>query len=191
MKRFAASTVASMFASICAGPAMGQARLIDTEKSVMTVHVSKAGVFSAFGHDHEIAAPIAGGGVDVGGRKVELHVNAPALRVEDQKASDKDRNEIQTTMLGPEVLDTAKYKEIRFRSSRAEAAAGVWQVAGDLTLHGETHPVSMEVREKDGHYTGECRFKISSFGMKPVKVAGGAVRVKDEVELHFDIQLAH
>ena len=31
---------------------------IDTQKSVMTVRVFKSGLFSAFGHDHEISAPI-------------------------------------------------------------------------------------------------------------------------------------
>ena len=173
-----------------AAQANSQPRAIDTEKSVITVHVYKAGLLSALGHDHEIAAPIAGGSVDVNKREVELHANASALRVRDAKVSDKDRTEIQTTMLGSDVLDTENHKEIRFRSTGAEAAGtGLWKVTGELTLHGETRPVSMEVRERDSHYTGTCRFKITEFRIKPVKVAGGTVRVKDEVQIDFDIQL--
>ena len=172
-------------------PAYGQPRAIDAAKSSMTVHVYKAGVLSAFGHDHEIAAAISSGKVDVEARKVELHVNAAALRVRDAKVSDKDRGEIQTTMLGPEVLDAGNHKEIVFQSTGAEAAGtGAWKVSGNLTLHGETKPVSLEVREKDGHYSGTCRFNITAFGIKPVKAAGGTVRVKDEVQIDFDIQLA-
>ena len=175
----------------CAAPANGEPRAIDAAKSVMTVHVCKAGVLSAFGHDHEIDAPIARGSVDVEGRKVELHVDARALRVRDPKASDKDRREIQANMLGPDVLDAENHREIAFQSTRIEAAGpGAWKVSGDLTLHGETRPASVEVQERGGRYSGACRFKITDFGIKPVRAAGGAIRVKDEVQMEFDIQLA-
>jgi polyisoprenoid-binding protein YceI len=175
----------------CVTLASGQPRAIDTAKSVMTIHVYKAGMFSALGHDHEISAPIAGGSVDVQGRKVDLHVSAGALRVQDPKASDKDRGEIQANMLGRDVLDVENHKEIAFRSTGAEpAGAGTWKVSGELTLHGATHPVSMEVSERDGHYVGNCRFNITDFGITPIKAAGGTIRVKDEVQVQFDIQLA-
>jgi polyisoprenoid-binding protein YceI len=171
--------------------AWGQSTPIDPAHSTMTVHVFKAGMLSALGHDHEIAAPVAGGSIDAGARKVELRVDASALRVVDANASDKDRSEIQANMLGPEVLDAQNFKEIRFRSSSAEQAApGGWTVAGDLTLHGQTRPVSVQVREKEGRYSGSSKLKISDFGIKPVKVAGGTVRVKDEVQIDFDIQVA-
>jgi hypothetical protein len=175
---------------VCAAPAIGQPRAIDTGRSVMTVHVYKAGLLSAFGHDHDISAPAAGT-VDVAGRGVELHVEAAALRVQDAKVSDKDRAEIQATMLGSAVLDAVHYPEIRFRSTSAESGgSGAWKVAGELTLHGETRAVSMDVHEKEGHYAGTCRLDITNFGIKPFKAAGGAVRVKDTVEIEFDIQLA-
>src|SRR5215472_4795216 len=37
---------------------------IDAANSRMTVHVSKSGVFSALGHDHDISAPVKSGSVD-------------------------------------------------------------------------------------------------------------------------------
>ena len=164
---------------------------IDTGKSVMTVRVYKAGVLSALGHDHEIAAPIAGGKVDATARQVELHMHARALQVRDPGVSDKDRTEIQSTMLGPEVLDAERHPEIAFRSTGAEAAgAGSWSVQGNLTLHGQTRAVAVEVHENGGHYIGTSRFKQSDFGIKPVRVAGGTIRVKDEIRIEFDIQLA-
>ena len=46
------------------------------------------------------------------------------------------------------------------------------------------------VREAGGHYVGNARLKQTDFGIKPIKVGGGAVRVKDEVRIEFDIQLA-
>jgi len=182
---------AALFLVCAAVAAGGQPRPVDTAKSVMKVHVYKAGLLSAFGHDHEISAPLSGGTVDVEGRQVELSVDARALRVQDPKASAGDRAEIQAAMLGAAVLDAATYQEIRFRSTGVEsAAAHAWKVNGELTLHGQTRPLSLEVREQDGHYAGACRFRISDFRIQPVKAAGGTVRVKDEVQVEFDIQLA-
>jgi polyisoprenoid-binding protein YceI len=158
----------------------------------MTVRVYKAGVLSAFGHDHEIAAPIAGGKVDSAAHTVELHTNASALRVRDPKVSEKDRDEIQTTMLGPDVLDAGRFPEIVFRSTAVEPmGTGSWKVQGTLTLHGQTQPVTAEVRETAGRYVGNSLFKLTDFGIKPVRIAGGAVKVKDEIRIEFDIQLAH
>jgi polyisoprenoid-binding protein YceI len=171
--------------------ATAQQRPIDTKKSTVTVQVKKSGLLSAFGHDHEIAAPLAGGTVDPAGRKVELHFHAAALQVRDHGISEKDRGEIQSTMLGSGVLDAQRYPEIAFRSRSAEPAGeDNWKVQGDLTLHGQTRPVMAEVRGQGGHYVGSVRFRQTEFGITPVKVAGGAVRVKDELRIEFDIQPA-
>jgi polyisoprenoid-binding protein YceI len=166
-------------------------RAIDTRNSTLTVRVYKAGALSAFGHDHEIAAPIAEGAADTAAHEVRLRVRAGTLAVRDAKASEKDRDEIQKTMLGPAVLDAGRFPEIEFHSTALEPAGeNAWRVSGDLTLHGETRPVTVDVRENGGHYSGAARFKQTDFGIKPVKIAGGAVRVKDEVRIEFDIQLA-
>ena len=158
----------------------------------MTVRVYKAGVFSALGHDHEIAAPIAGGTVDSAAHTVEIRVKAGALKVRDPNVSDKDRAQIQSTMLGSEVLDAASNPEIVFRSTTAApGGAASWTVNGNLTLHGQTRPVTVEVKEAGGHYAGTCRLKQTEFGIVPIKAAGGTIRVKDEILIEFDIQLAH
>lgn len=171
-------------------PRSGQTHAIDTRSSVLTVRVFKAGVLSAFGHEHTIAAPITSGTVDSDARRVEVRVAAGALRVRDGKISDKDRDEIQKHMLGPEVLDAGRYAEIVFRSTAAEpAGANAWSLRGNLTLHGQTRPVTVEVSQKGGRYVGESRFKQTEFGIRPIRVAGGGIRVKDEVEIQFDIQL--
>ena len=166
-------------------------RPIDTANSTITVRVYKAGVFSAFGHDHTITAPIASGAADTEGRTVELKVKSAAMKVVDPNASEKDKAEIQHTMAGPEVLDTAQYPEISFRSRSVTASGGnAWSVHGELSLHGQSRPVDVEVREAEGRYRGTAALRLSDFGIKPVKIAGGAVKVKDEIRIEFDIQLA-
>ena len=103
----------------CAAAAFAQPRAIDTANSTLTVHVYKSGVLSAFGHNHEIAAPIAAGAVDASVRTVELRVESRALQVRDPEVSESDRTKIQTTMLGPDVLDSARNPEIAFKSTSA------------------------------------------------------------------------
>ena len=178
-------------ALIYGGVTVAAPRPIDTANSAIIVRVYKGGVFSPFGHDHEIAAPIAGGAVDTTARTVELHVNTAALKVRDEHVSDKDRAEIQTTMLGPNVLDSEHHAEIVFRSKSAEPSGGnAWILHGDLSLYGQTHPVDVDVRETGGHYRGKARFRQTEFGIRPVKIAGGTIGVKDEIQVEFDIQLA-
>ena len=166
----------------------GPAKEIDTARSVLTVRVYKTGLFSAFAHDHEIRAPIQKGFIDETKNLVEFADDARMLRVLDPKVSDSDRAEIQSTMLGPSVLDSEKSTEIRFRSTSVERRGeGKWTVSGDLTLHGQTHPVKAEVEGRDGHYTGRAQLRQTDFGIKPVSIAGGSVKVKDEVRVEFDL----
>lgn len=168
-----------------------QPRPIDTSRSVVTIEVKKAGIFSAFAHDHQIAAPLAGGTVDIPGRMVELRFKSMLLQVRDRGISEKERADIQSTMLGAEVLDAQRYPEIVFRSTSVEPAGqGLWKVDGDLSVHGQTHPVSADVRDNSGHYTGSLLLRQSEFGITPIKIAGGTIRVKDEIRINFDIQLA-
>jgi polyisoprenoid-binding protein YceI len=129
--------------------------------------------------------------VNITARQVELRAQTRTLKVVDPGVSEKDRGEIQTTMLGADVLDAGTNPEIVFRSTGAEATApGAWKVHGNLTLHGQTHTVDVEVRVDGEHYVGTSRFKQTEFGIQPIKVAGGTIRVKDEVRIEFNIQLA-
>lgn len=176
---------------LCALGLSAQPRNIDTQKSTITIHVGKTGAFSGFGHEHEVRAPIHSGTADTGAHPaVEIHVNTRDLRVMDTDTSDKDRADVQATMLGPEVLDSDKHQEIVFKSTAAESTGeGRWTLRGNLMLHGQTHPVTVQVTLKDGHFTGESTLKQTDFGIKPPGKAG--VHAKDEVVIHFDVQLVN
>jgi len=162
---------------------------IDTEKSVITVRVFKAGFFSAFAHDHEISAPIEQGGFNEGNTSVEVKVDARKLRVVDKEISERDRAEIQQTMLGPNVLDSEKFPEIRFRASGGadRPRLGRLTIEGELTLHGQTHPVRVEVIGMNGHYHGTAQLKQKDFGITPISLGGGTVKVKNELRVEFDV----
>jgi polyisoprenoid-binding protein YceI len=175
---------------VCVLGVSAQQHNIDTQKSTLTIHVGKTGIFSGLGHEHEVSAPIHSGTADTGSRPaVEVHVDARELRVIGKDEPEKDRAEVQKTMLGPEVLDTKHHPEIVFKSTGAEPGRpGRWTLRGNLTLHGQTRPVTVQVTLKDGRYTGAATVKQTDFGIKPPGKAG--VKAKDEVRVEFDVQLA-
>ncbi len=191
MKAIFVRTLSLLFsAGFLATGLFAQERAIDAKQSTLTILVGKAGMFSAFGHEHEIHGVIDSGRAELGAHpSVEVHVDARALKVIDKEESDKDRAEVQSTMLGPSVLDSERFREIVFKSTSADSAGeGKWTLNGNLTLHGETKPATVHVTLKDGHYTGEALVKQTDFGIKPPGVAG--VRARDEVRIVFDVQLA-
>ena len=187
MKRILSAVVAILF---CAFGATAQQHNVDIQKSTLTIDVGKTGAFSGFGHEHEVRAPIHNGTVDTGPHTVvEIYVDARALRVLDKDASDKDRADVQATMLGPDVLDSDQHPEIIFKSTAAESAGeGRWTLRGNLTVRDQSHPVTVKVSLKDGHYTGEANVKQTDYGITPPGVAG--IRAKDELKIEFDVQLA-
>ena len=107
--------------------------------------------------------------------------------------SDKDRREIERTTRD-EVLETGKFPEITYDCPASRISAiGPMQLTltGDLTLHGVTRPqtVSARVYQSGGtlRAQGEATVRQSDYGIRLVSVAGGMLKVKDEVKLTFDI----
>jgi len=162
---------------------------IDVQRSTITIHVSKAGMLAAAGHEHWISAPIALGSiVESPAPRVEFTIEAAQMTVQpDARVDAKTHAQIQKDMQEM-VLETAKFPRITFRSSRIDQlAAGQWKVEGDLSLHGVTKPVSLTVKRTGDFYTARAVLKQTDFGIKPISVGGGMIKVKNEVEIDFQI----
>jgi polyisoprenoid-binding protein YceI len=169
--------------------AYGQSKAIDINRSSMKIRVFKSGAFSAFAHDHEIEAPIAEGKIDASGNpSVQLRVESGKMRVLDPEIAADKRAEIQHTMQSATVLDVEKFPEISYESTAViSRGEGHWNVRGDLSLHGKRQPVAVDVSLESGHYRGSATIKQSDFGIEPIRIAGGTVKVKDELKIEFDI----
>jgi polyisoprenoid-binding protein YceI len=176
----AALTIGCLLAADAQSPAV--------QKSTITIHVGKTGLFSGLGHNHTISAPISRAVIDPQSKTASITVLAKEMKVLDPEASEKDRQEIQATMLGPKVLDAQKYPEIHFASSHIEqTSAGDFKVTGNLELHGVTKQLEFPVTGTPEHYTGKTKLKQTDFGIQPVSAGGGTVKVKDEIELEFSV----
>ena len=158
------------------------------------------GLLSAVaGHDHTIAIRDFYGAAQftygtVTPAALQFTVKADSLAVTD-KVSESDRNKIQTTMRN-EVLDVNSYPEIVFKSTSVTATRleeGKYQarITGELTLHGTTRPlvISAFVTFYAASLQAEGQFALrqTEYGIKPVSVAGGTIKVKDELKFSFNI----
>ncbi len=162
---------------------------IDVQRSTITIHVSKGGLLSAAGHDHWISAPISSGSFrESPAPFVHLTVDTTKMIVKpDPKIDAKTQATIQKDM--EEItLQVKTFPEIMFRSSRIDKLAdGQWKVVGDLSLHGITKPVSLTAKRTSDSYTARTVLKQTDFGIKPITVGGGLIKVKNEVEIEFQI----
>ncbi|MEO8028962.1 MAG: YceI family protein [Bryobacteraceae bacterium] len=177
-----------VFAALGVASVAAQDKAIDVSRSSITIHVSKAGLLSAFAHDHWIKAPIESGAYNESSPRVEFKVLAAKMEVKpDPKVDAKDQAQIQKDM-HESTLESAKFPDIRFRSTSIVKSGDVWKVEGMLTLHGMTKPVKLDVKKSGDAYTGTAKIKQTDFGIKPVSVAGGTIKVKDGLEVAFEIR---
>jgi len=175
---------------------------IDAGESRFIVKAFAGGFLSAFAHDHTIAIRDVSGETDFTYGTVEpaslrMTIKADSLAVTD-KVSESDRKKIEGTMRD-EVLEVSSYPTITFRSTSVNASKNgeaqfQARIAGELTLHGVTKPLTINAQLDFGDRVlrakGAFSLKQSAFGIKPVSVAGGTIKVKDELKFTFEI-VAH
>jgi polyisoprenoid-binding protein YceI len=191
----------AMLATNAQPQAKSRTYTIVASESSFWVFVAKAGLFSAFAHDHEIGVKSFTGKIvlpesGAGGGSLELEVNAASLAVLDKQPSEADKQKIFDSM-HKEVLESAKFPKIAFKSvsvsdlKQTGADAYNLTLNGDLTLKGVTRriavPVLLTVNAQQLRAVGKYTLKQTDFGIKPYSAAGGAVKVKNEVVVNFNI----
>ncbi len=121
---------------------------------------------------------------------LSLRIPAAALAVQNE-ISDKDRREMERVMK-LEVLEVSHYPEIVFESTSASPGSGNRvEIDGDLTLHGVTRseriPAQLAVTGDVLRAFGEFSIRQTDYRIKLASVAGGALKLKDELKFSFDI----
>jgi polyisoprenoid-binding protein YceI len=173
--------------------------VIDPGLSRFTAKAFATGLLASMGHNPTFAIRQFTGEAKLSGEAPEqgslrIVVQAGSLELTDQ-VSDKDRREIESTTR-TDVLDAARFPEIVFEASNPSMSKGgegfYWaNITGKLTVHGVTQSqqVSAQVTVNDSQLraSGELTVRQSSFGIKPVSVAGGTLKLKDDVKVTFDL----
>ncbi len=168
---------------------------IGPDNGTLQVKTYRAGMAQKAGHDLvvDVTSWKAMVTVEEGSKfTVELSADPRSLRVRDGQGgmkplTDKDRADIHKS-IDEKVL---KGKAISFRSTSVSSnGTGPASVVGEVSMGGNTRPVSFEVEvAPDGHVNGTVSLTQSEWGIKPYSGIMGALKVQDEVEVVLDARL--
>jgi polyisoprenoid-binding protein YceI len=175
------------------------AYVLDNRASRFTVRAFSMGMLAAMGHNPTIAIRDFNGEAlfdpaDPGKGSLSIRIRADSLEVTDDIKS-SDRREIESLM-NQKVLESAKYPSIEFQSTVRSAnplGEGRYQVNldGSLLLHGARGNVPViayiALTGNTLRASGEFALQQSAFGIAPVSIAGGALKLKDELKFSFDV----
>jgi polyisoprenoid-binding protein YceI len=120
----------------------------------------------------------------------------------DAGSIDTGNEKRDTHLKSPDFLDVAKFPTITFKAKKIAAAAGKATVTGDLTLHGVTKEVVLEVEgptpvikdpmgntKAGAHAT--TRINRKDFGIVWNKsMDGGGLMVGDDIDVTIDVEAA-
>ena len=111
---------------------------------------------------------------DINSCEVMLGIEAASLAM----SSDSVRDLIT----GPEMMDAARFPDLAFHGTCQGRA-----VVGDLTMHGETHPVSLDYIRSAGTIIATGRLRRADWGITGSPLVGGSIiRVRVVLPDPFD-----
>jgi polyisoprenoid-binding protein YceI len=154
--------------------------------------VKHLGMMTVRGHFADVQAS---GNIDV------EHPEASSVRVVVQTASIRTDNERRDNDLRTSnIMDVESYPTITFQSTKIEAAAADhYTMTGDLTIKGNTRPVTLDVVKYGdfndpmmGHrigYGAETRIKRKDFGLNVDMLLDGRLVIGDEIQITIQGEL--
>ncbi|HYK63372.1 MAG TPA: YceI family protein, partial [Patescibacteria group bacterium] len=116
---------------------------IDPVHSTVEFTVRHMTISSVRGQFDKVAGTITVKDKDPSSVSIEATIDTASI---DTRSSDRDAD-----LKSANFLDVAKYPTMTFKSKKIEAAGpGKWKVIGDLTLHGVTREVTLDVEGPRG-----------------------------------------
>ena len=101
--------------------------------------------------------------------------------------TDGDRRDIKKTMSGILGDGTASFTSSKI--TRFGASGGA--IEGTVTFNGQSQPARLQVSEPGpGRYRGSATVLQTGFGIKPYTGFFGALKLKDEVTVEFEVNLS-
>ena len=177
-----------------AAPAAAQTWTIDTAHSQAGFSVKHMMVSTVRGEFGKTSGTVEYDGTNLSSVKVNATIDATTISTREPKRDEH--------LKSADFFDVAKYPTITFVSKRAEGASpGKFRLVGDLTMHGVTKEVALDVEGPTAPVKGprgETRVGASAtttlnrkdFGVVWNRnLDGGGVVVGDEVRVTIDLEL--
>ena len=126
---------------------------------------------------------------------------ATTVEVNIEVASINTRDTARDTHLkSADFFDTEKYPSITYKSVRVQEKKGDLTIVGELTIHGVTHPVTVELERPSEEMkdpwgnlkigaSGSAKVKRKDFGLTwNAALEAGGLLVGDDVNITLDVQ---
>jgi hypothetical protein len=175
----------------------------------VVIKTSRAGLAARAGHDLTIEVTRWSARVEVPAEEdggvartaISAELDLGSMEVREgtggvKPLTDGDRREIKKTMAGILGDATATFASSRVIPSGAPLApggttpSGGGAIEGTVTLNGKTQPARLQVTAPaPGRYRGSATVAQTGFGIKPYTGFFGALKLRDEVVLEFDVDL--
>ena len=173
--------------------------VIDGRASRFTVRAFATGLLARMGHNPTIGIRDLSGEMTFNPDQLEaasfrIRIKSTSLSVQDDISS-KDLREMERLM-NDEVLETEKFPEILYEASNISVTkmADLLYSAmlnGNLNMHGVTRsqPIGTRVALLGSmlRASGDFSLNQTDYNIKLVSVAGGALKLKDELTFSFEI----
>jgi polyisoprenoid-binding protein YceI len=196
MKTFAFRHAALAAALVVAMPLLGHAQAtswtVDPAHSSANFIIRHAGVSNVHGNINKISGTVNWDDSDVSKSSVEATLDATSITT---GVEARDNH-----LKSPDFFDVAKFPTITFKSTAVTKTADGLKVTGNLTLHGVTKPVTLDVSDispvtpnamKKGTFsrgltasTTIDRHEFGVMGGMADSMVGNDVKVTIELELH-------
>lgn len=171
----------------------------------LEIRVYREGSLASLGHDHLVSATDVRGyalvprdrslaRVDVYLPVDSLVVDRPGVGAEAGVASDLSQEDIDATRrhMLEDVLASAQYPFVVIHGVCRKGTPLCETLVARITLHGVTRAVEIPVQLELGNdrllVSGRFSVLHSDFGMVPYSILGGALRVKDRIDVTFGFE---
>jgi polyisoprenoid-binding protein YceI len=172
---------------------------MDARASLFTVQGFATGIAAVVAHSPKFAVRDFVGEIRFApdaaqNASVQMTINRSSLEIIDE-VTRSERREIERVMF-EEVLESRFYPKIEYRSTRVNAtklSENIYRivVGGELTLRGIGRTVGLDAQVVSGEdaIKAQGSFSVlqSDFGLKIASVAGGSLKMKDELKCGYFI----
>ena len=169
---------------------------IDSARSQLVVEVRRGGTFASAGHDHVIASHDVRGFIAPDSARADFYVQLDRMTVDEpalRTAAGFDTPISQAAIEGTRtnMLSRVLHSDLHPFAVVSVADVGAGDVDASITLNGVTRrsriPVEILRRGDEFRASGALALDQTDFGITPLSLLGGAIRVQNRVEIRFSI----
>ena len=193
------SAVLLLLAALLSASALAQMNaetkwVFDQSHSKIGFEVTHLVITEVDGQFHDYEGTIITQGDDFEGADIEFSADISSIDTENEK---RDGH-----LKGPDFFDAENYPKLTFKSTSFKKKKGnQYELKGDLTMHGTTKPITLDVTYggtvKDPYGNTKAGFKLEGqidrfdYGLKwSAATEAGNLVVSREVDLEINVQLA-